>query len=148
LDITNLTLRTGPGVEVRLGVANAAEMIGVDVDVVGRGGIWLSLGAKTLANDGDETAGRGIAVGGVCGLCRFIDNSAAIISEGVVSMNLRFLDNEGVGTVCPPSREPCSGGAAGAIEVVPHLDQGGGGGTCGLVTPICRSVIKPFTGGE
>lgn len=131
-----------------MGLANAAEIAGVDADVdvdaVGLDGIWLSLGANTLANEGDETAGRGgIVVGGVCGFCRFIVDSAAI-SEGVESTNLRFLDDGGVGIVC---RELCSGGAAGAIDVVLHLDQGGGGGTCGLVTPICRSVMKPFIGG-
>jgi len=94
-----------------------------------------------LASEGDETAGRGERrFGGVCGLDRFMDDSA--ISAGVESTNLRFLDDGGVGTG-PPDR----GGAAGVTDVVLHLDQGGGGGTCGLVAPITRSVINPFTGG-
>lgn len=73
----------------------------IDVDAVGRGDSWLSLGAKTLANEGEDTgcAGRGEGFVGICGLGRFAaaDADDSAIPAGVESTNLRFLDDGGGG---------------------------------------------------
>jgi len=72
---------------------------------------WLSLGAKTLAREGEETVCEGRGEGpddsvwglvvcglGVCGLGRLADaDDSAAIPAGVASTNLRFLDDGGVG---------------------------------------------------
>lgn len=69
---------------------------------VDRGESWLSLGAaKTLAREGEETVceGRGEELEGVWGLDRFADaDDSAAIPAGVESTNLRFLEDDGVGT--------------------------------------------------
>ena len=117
----------------------------MDVDRVGRGECWLSLGAKTFASEGEETIceGRGEGLEGVGALDRLPEADDSAIPAGVASTNLRFLDDGGFGT-CPCGGVPDGG----TVILVLHLDHGGGGGMCWLARAIGRSETKPFRGGD
>lgn len=115
----------------------------IEGDAVDRGKGGLSVGAKTLAREGDDTVcERRGAGGGVCGLGRLGEESAGVMF-GVASTNFRFLDADAVEDACESECEFCGGNPT---DGVLHLDQGGGGGTCWLGRLGGRSAIKPLTG--
>lgn len=119
---------------MRIGIGGTYGVLGEVITV------WLT-GDTIIARDGESVwTGRAGDLGasvGVVGITRLFDDPIEEIrvlssGEGTSSICFRFLDDGGGCGVDPEDMlwRCCVDGGLAGVAIVPHLDQGGGGGRC------------------